>query len=289
MQQDMAVEENLETKMLEAQVESLMTKIKAMEQQMEQLRGDNDKLKQRINEKESSKYQKGWEGHGGWEGQETWGGSEKEWDNDDYKGDNQKGKQWERDGWKDGWSMERRTYRGEWGWTTERLNDRRDEMVLKGFPRNTHWKEIKAKGEALMNESGVEYKFVRVIGAMSSFCIVVFKDNQEKRRFKGWLIDNGRRVYSEERLWFGDNVDKDARERERAVGKTKKTLMKEREGRKDVERDFRRGRVWVGRELIAEWDVMSRKMKFRGTGKGIQAEYERMMWEEKGEREEFSN
>ena len=86
-----------------------------------------------------------------------------------------------------------------------------------------------------MDESGVEYQDVRVIGKMASFCII-FKDHQEKRRFKGWLMDNERRVYSEDGLWFGDNVDKDARERERAVGKTKKALMQEWEGRRNVER-----------------------------------------------------
>ena len=136
-----------------------------------------------------------------------------------------------------------------------------------------------------MDESCVEYKYVRVIGKMSSFCIIIFEDHQEKRRFKGWLMDNGRRVYSQNGLWFGSNVGKDAREKKRAVGKTKKALMKEWEGRRDVERDFRRGRVWAGRELVAEWDVMSWRMKFRGTGTGIQAEYERMMLEEMGERE----
>ena len=50
--QEIVVEGNLETKMLEAQVESLMSKIKAMEQHMEQLRGENEMLKQRINDKE---------------------------------------------------------------------------------------------------------------------------------------------------------------------------------------------------------------------------------------------
>ena len=66
--------------------------------------------------------------------------------------------------------------------------------------------------------------------------------------------------------------------------------MKEREGRSGIERDFRRGRVWVGRELVAEWDAGSgRIMKFRGSGKRIQTEYERMMEEERGQREEFSD
>ena len=40
----MVVEGNLEANMLEAQVESLMSKVKAMEQQMEQLRGENEML-----------------------------------------------------------------------------------------------------------------------------------------------------------------------------------------------------------------------------------------------------
>ena len=63
---------------------------------------------------------------------------------------------------------------------------------------------------------------------------------------------NGSRGMSEVRseggLWFGGNMDKDSWERARAVGKVKKPLMIviAREGRKDIERDFKRARCWRG-------------------------------------------
>lgn len=124
---------------------------------------------------------------------------------------------------------------------------------------------------------------------VASSCIIKFESQQNKRDFKVWLERNGGQVYSEKGLWFGDNVDREAKERERAVGKVKKALMSAWEGKKDVERDFRSGRVWAGRELVAQWNATSMKMQFRGTGKGIKVEYERMMAEERGVREEFSD
>ena len=66
-----------------------------------------------------------------------------------------------------------------------------------------------------MNESGVEYNYVRVIGKMSSFSIVSFNNYQQKREFKEWLRENGAWVKEERGLWFGDNVDKETREKER--------------------------------------------------------------------------
>ena len=63
--QKMVVEGNLEAKMLEAQVESLMSKVKATEQLLEQLRGENEILKQRINEKEPTSNQNARDMRGG--------------------------------------------------------------------------------------------------------------------------------------------------------------------------------------------------------------------------------
>ena len=53
-----------------------------------------------------------------------------------------------------------------------RRNDRRNEMVARGFARNTKWKNIKATVEEVMNKSGVVYDRVQVIGGMNQFACV---------------------------------------------------------------------------------------------------------------------
>jgi hypothetical protein len=140
-----------------------------------------------------------------------------------------------------------------------------------------------------MNKSGEAYRRVHVIGQKSALGIVQFEGHHQKQEFKKWVEKYGGQVKAEKNWWFGDNVDKEARERERAVGKVKKALMKVREARTDVERDYRRGRVWVGRELVAQWDDMFKAMQFRGEGKTIKTEYERMMKEERAAVEKFSD
>ena len=66
-----------------------------------------------------------------------------------------------------------------------------------------------------------------------------------------------------------------------------------RNGRSDVDRDFDQGKVWVktltGSELVARWDDESRRMQFRGEGKEIKEEYEKLMVEKRGEEEVFSD
>ena len=84
-------------------------------------------------------------------------------------------------------------------------------------------------------------------------------------------------------MWFGENVDKDARARERAVGKVKRALLLAKDGRNDVYRDFRRGVVYVGDEVVAKWDEMLKMMMFRGEGKEIRDTYKRLMEEGRGE------
>ncbi len=98
----------------------------------------------------------------------------------------------------------------------------------------------------------------------------------------------GQEVKKERGMWFGENIDKDARARERAVGKVKRALLMEREGRTDVYRDFKRGTVYVGHDLVARWDEMSKVMMFTGAGKGIKATYKQLMEEGRREEETFS-
>ena len=85
-------------------------------------------------------------------------------------------------------------------------------------------------------------------------------------------------------MWFGDNVDKDARARERVFGKIKRALFLATEGWENVYRDFKRGMVYVVDEVVAKWDEMSKMMVFRGEGKEIRDTYKKLM--EEGRREE---
>ena len=77
------------------------------------------------------------------------------------------------------------------------------------------------------------------------------------------------------------------------MGKVKKALMMVRHGRSDVDRDFDQGKVWVkataGSELVARWDEESRKMQFRGEGKQIKEQYEKLMAEKRREEEVSSD
>ena len=139
------------------------------------------------------------------------------WINDDGKwnqklGSDGKGDRATRDGW------------GE-------RSDRRNEMVARGFKRNTYWKEIKSKVEEVMEVSRVPNKGVKVIGQMASFAIIRFDTYENKRDFEHWLKTHGDEVKKEREMWFGENLDRDARARERAVGKVKETLFLASEGR----------------------------------------------------------
>ena len=68
-----------------------------------------------------------------------------------------------------------------------------------------------------------------------------------------------------------------------AVGKGKRALMLAGEERTDVYRDFGRGIVYVGDDVVAKWDGMSKTMKFREEGTDIRATYKKLMEEEKKE------
>ena len=56
------------------------------------------------------------------------------------------------------------------------------------------------------------------------------------------------------------NVEKEQRILEVATGKVKKALCLKRENRKDVTNEWRRGRVYAGRELVAKWEDGNMKL-----------------------------
>jgi hypothetical protein len=128
---------------------------------------------------------------------------------------------------------------------------------------------------------------------MNSFAFIKFDTYAQKQLFKVWLKQWGGSVKQERGVWFGDNVGKEASERARAVGKVKKALMMARDGRTDVDRDFEQGKVFVGKdgswELVARWDDETKRMQFRGEGKHIKDQYEKLMAERRGEEEVFSD
>ena len=99
---------------------------------------------------------------------------------------------------------------------------------------------------------------------------------------------HGEKVTQGKGIWFGENIDKDARARERAVGKVKRALFLANERRNDVYRDFRRGIVYGGDEVVARWDETSKAMLFGGKGKEIRESYKRLMEEGKREEDQFS-
>jgi hypothetical protein len=123
---------------------------------------------------------------------------------------------------------------------------------------------------------------------MASFAIIRFDAYGDKHEVKRWLQTYGDEMTRESGIWFGENMDKDARARERAVGKVKRALLMARERRTDVYRDFRRGMVYVGDEVVARWDEMSKTMTFRGEGKDIRETYKKLMEEGRREEDHFS-
>ena len=72
------------------------------------------------------------------------------------------------------------------------------------------------------------------------------------------------------------------------MGKVKRALIMAREGRKDVYRDFRRGTVYVGDEMVAKWDVVSKAMTFQGEGKKVRETFKKLMAEGRREEDDFS-
>jgi hypothetical protein len=95
----------------------------------------------------------------------------------------------------------------------EEKYDRQNEMIARGFNRNTYWKDIKARVEEVLGISSITYERVKVIGEKASFAIIKFDKYETKQEFKKWLSWHGKEVKQERGMLFGDNVDKRSRDR----------------------------------------------------------------------------
>ena len=281
--------------MMKGLINQMQSEMDRMKGELKDLKEENKTLKdQKVSNPGKHKQDDGMGGRGN----QGKGGEEGQKDHDPWK-------DWKKqeeapkvdDGWEKGggaWKekVEAGTYgREDWGkrvWRGGGGNDRSNEMVARGFKRNTYWNEIKLRVEEVMGLSRVMNNGVKVIGEMASFAIIRFDKYENKHEFKRWLGTHGEEVKEHRGIWFGDNIDKDARARERAVGKVKRALIMAREGRKDVYRDFRRGTVYVGDDMVAKWDWVSKVMTFQGEGKQVRESFKKLMAEGKREDEDFS-
>ena len=269
--------ERVQLQLMEKHIKDMQHNMTKMQKELDDLRAENEKLKG-VGAKHHAEH-KSWDNQK-W-GEETWKAV------DGWKGWKDKGKsrdegnQWEKGAGNEGEKGANHTNygrdgndawwpRGRWG---EEKYDRQNEMIARGFNRNTYWKDIKARVEDVLGVSNITYERVKVIGEKASFAIIKFDKYETKQEFKKWLSWNGKEVKQERGMWFGDNVDKRSRDREVAVGLVMKALMGAKEGRKDVYRDYRQGKVWVGNELVSKWEDDSQVMTFRGEGKDIRGAY----------------
>ena len=84
-------------------------------------------------------------------------------------------------------------------------------------------------------------------------------------------------------MWFADNIDKDLWKREQVVRRPKQALMMAREGRGDVERDYKQGEVYWGEEMDAKLNDI------RGEGRVIRETYKKLMMQSRGEEDYVSD
>ena len=73
---------------------------------------------------------------------------------------------------------------------------------------------------------------------------------------------------------------------EAVVGKVVKALREMRQGRTDVDRDYRKGTVCVGKEIVAQWE--GGRMRLRGEAKTLKSRIDELV-NEKREKEEVSD
>ena len=142
-------------------------------------------------------------------------------------------------------------------WDPSQIRDdrRKREMIVRGFERNTPKKEVLQKIDKFLVENGIDIEGKAfTVGPMVSFGIVRFESVEDKVGFKNWLALNPEKVTGPT-MWFGDNLEKERRLMEVATGKVKKALCLVREGRDDITIGWRRGEVFVGRNLVAKWEV----------------------------------
>ena len=67
-------------------------------------------------------------------------------------------------------------------------------MIVRGFERNTSWKDIKGRTEEILKVSQMDYERVLVIGQRASFAIIIFQRWEAKQKFKDWLGQHGEEV-----------------------------------------------------------------------------------------------
>ena len=133
-------------------------------------------------------------------------------------------------------------------------------MVVRGFSWNTPRNEVVETMNKMVKFAGKEMANALdcppfTIAKMTSFGIVRFKDTTMKNKFKEWLAaDENKEYLKNMKVWMNDNQAKERRVMETVAGKVKCALCQNREGREDVTCDWRWGRVYVGRELVAKWE-----------------------------------
>ena len=123
------------------------------------------------------------------------------------------------------------------------------------FTRNTPRKDVEELIEVIMQTAKVATEEVFTTRARTSFGIVRFPTQKEKREFKKWLAglkgEEQKMSHQGKKLRLSDNLPKHARARGRAVAKVKRVLMEANRLRTDVtiERDQRQ--VYVGSKRVA--------------------------------------
>ena len=90
-------------------------------------------------------------------------------------------------------------------------------------------------------------------------------------------------------VWLGDNFHKDSRKWEEAVRRAKQALMMAKEGRRDVERDYKQGKVYVGEKMVAKWNDVTKVMEFSGDGRDTRETYKKLMMQSRGEEDYVSD
>ena len=134
------------------------------------------------------------------------------------------------------------------------------EMVIGGLPKDSPRKEVIEKVRTIMNHAAVMVEDVFTFDKFGSIGIVRFTGADGKKAFKQWLVtEEGKGVMlgagaGIEPAWAGDNLDKRERDRRRALGKVKKALSQVAGTNFGIDVDYKRGKVYKGKEVVAKFD-----------------------------------
>eukprot|EP00973_Karenia_brevis_P037945 5232952-Karenia_brevis.AAC.1 len=115
------------------------------------------------------------------------------------------------------------------------------------------------------------------VGAKASKGILKFATREEKDTFRKALRDNKfDKSFEGNRLYIEDNdLDKDEKDKRRAVGKVKRALMEAKSDRNDVTALRPQGEVWIGDERVAKW--VKGYMKLRGEALSLKARIDELI------------